>query len=179
MKNAEKRKTKTRNNTKLYYFIMLLPGTLCTFLFITRTWPGILAAFQDFLPLRGWYGSEWIGWTNFKIFFKQPNSVAIIRNTLIIAIGKILVGQFAAIAFALMLNEVRDRRLKKAVQTATYLPHFISWVIYATIIKTLIGTDGLINSILLSLGREKIMFLGMPEIFQGLMILIILICTVY
>lgn len=169
-----KRDVKTihrKNSIHTYYYLMLLPGTLSTFLFITRTWPGILAAFQDFMPLRGWFNSEWVGWQNFRIFFKQPNSFTIIKNTLTIAVGKIVFGQLAAIAFALMLNELRNRRLKKLVQTATYLPHFISWVIYATIIKALIGTDGLINSLLVSAGKDKVMFLGLPKIFRSLMIL--------
>ncbi len=150
---------------------MILPAVILVFLFNTRTWPGILAAFQDFIPVKGWYGSKWVGFRNFRIFFMQPNSLGIIRNTLVIAIGKIVAVQCMAIAFALMINEVRNSKLKKAIQTFTYLPHFVSWVIFATILKSILGTDGMINMILNNLGMEKVAFLGTASIFQPLMII--------
>lgn len=155
----------------MYYWLMILPAVILVFLFNTRTWPGILAAFQDFIPVKGWYGSKWVGFRNFRIFFMQPNSLGIIRNTLVIAIGKIVAVQCMAIAFALMINEVRNSKLKKAIQTFTYLPHFVSWVIFATILKSILGTDGMINMILNNLGMEKVAFLGTASIFQPLMII--------
>lgn len=170
-KEAKAPKVRTNKTWRIYYNLMVLPAVILVFLFNTRTWPGILAAFQDFIPLKGWYGSEWIGLKNFEVFFKQPNAWGIIRNTFVIAVGKIVCTQVAAIGFALMINEVRSKRMKKSLQTAMYLPHFISWVIYATILKSIIGTDGLLNNILTNLGYEKIMFLGLPEIFPGMMIL--------
>lgn len=153
------------------YHLMLIPAVIFVFLFNTRTWPGILAAFQKFIPTKGWYGSKWIGWKNFEVFFKQPDAWRIIRNTLVIAVGKIVVGQIAAIAFALMINEVRQTRLKKSIQTAVYLPHFVSWVIYATILKAILGSGGMINMVQRSMGVEQTMILGIPWLFPILMIL--------
>lgn len=138
-------------------------------MFNTRTWPGILAAFEDFIPVKGWYHSEWVGFDNFKIFFMQPDAWRIIRNTLIMAIGKIVLGQVMAITFALMLNEVRNSRLKKSIQTVTYLPHFVSWVIYATVLKYIIGTNGLIENLLKERGIT-ISILGTASIFPIIMI---------
>ena len=165
------KKKEFRIPDKVYYWLMILPAVILVFLFNTRTWPGILAAFQDFIPVKGWYGSKWVGFRNFRIFFMQPNSLGIIRNTLVIAIGKIVAVQCMAIAFAVMINEVRNSKLKKAIQTFTYLPHFVSWVIFATILKSILGTDGMINMILNNLGMEKVAFLGTASIFQPLMII--------
>ncbi len=166
----EKKRKKVRIPDKVHYWFMVLPAVVLVFLFNTRTWPGILAAFQDFIPIKGWFGSKWIGLRNFKIFFMQPNSWQIIRNTLVLAVGKIIGVQLLAIIFALMINEVRNSKLKRFIQTFTYLPHFISWVIFATILRQILGTDGLLNQLLESFGGEKYAFLGTPSIFQPLMI---------
>lgn len=167
----EKKRRKVRISDKVHYWLMVLPAVVLVFLFNTRTWPGILAAFQDFIPVKGWFGSKWVGLRNFRIFFMQPNCLQIIRNTLILAVGKIVGVQCLAIVFALMINEVRNSKLKRFIQTFTYLPHFISWVIFATILKSILGTDGLMNHMLAGLGMEKHAFLGTPSIFQPLMII--------
>ena len=156
---------------RAYYWLMILPGTIFVFLFNTRTWPGILAAFQDFIPVKGWYGSDWVGLSNFEIFFRQPDSFRIIRNTLIMAVGKIVFTQLLAIVFALMINEVRNSKLKKTIQTITYLPHFVSWVIFATILKSLIGTNGLFENFLKELTGTNLSILGTASVFPVLMIL--------
>lgn len=161
---------KIKGSDRLYYWLMVLPAVILVFLFNTRTWPGILGAFQDFIPVKGWFGSKWVGLRNFKIFFAQPDSWQIFRNTLVIAVGKIVAVQCLAIVFALMINEVQNTKLKRLIQTFTYLPHFISWVIFAVILKSFLGTDGLFNQILTGFGLEKFSFLGTPSIFQGLMI---------
>ena len=156
---------------KAYYWAMVLPAIICVFMFNTRTWPGLLIAFEDYVTSKGWWGSEWVGLRNFQIFFMQPDCWNIIRNTLIIAIGKIVGVQCMAIVFALMLNEVRNMKLKKAIQTATYLPHFVSWVIFATIIESMLDSNGLVNNLLVGMGFEKISFLGEPKLFQPLAII--------
>lgn len=161
----------TSRKWQVYYHAMVLPAVIMVFMFNTRTWLGMLAAFEDFIPVKGWFNSPWVGWRNFKIFFKQPAATQIIRNTLVIAVGKIVIGQITAIAFALLLNEVRNKTTKKLIQTAVYLPHFIGWVIYATILKSVIGSEGLLNNILTALGKERFMFLGKPALFPGMMIL--------
>ena len=162
---------KKRIPDRVYYWILVLPATVFVFLFNTRTWPGILGAFQDFIPVKGWYGSEWVGLSNFQVFFQQPDSLQIIRNTLVMAIGKIVGTQCMAIVFALMINEVRNSKLKKSIQTVTYLPHFVSWVIYATILKYIIGSNGLLETFLKESGVGNISILGTAAIFPFIMIL--------
>ena len=165
-----KKENKKRIPDRLYYWLMVLPGAIFVFLFNMRTWPGILGAFQDFVPVKGWYGSDWIGLTNFKIFFRQPNCFQIIRNTLVLAVGKIVFGQCMAILFALMLNEVRNSKLKKTIQTVTYLPHFVSWVIFASILRSILGSTGLVEGLLKSFGIENVSILGTASIFPAIMI---------
>ena len=155
---------------RVYYWMMVLPGTIFVFLFNTRTWPGILGAFQDFIPVKGWYKSDWIGLSNFEIFFRQPDCLQIIRNTLVMAVGKIVFGQCMAILFALMLNEIYNSRLKKTIQTITYLPHFVSWVIFATILKSILGSTGLVEEFLKSFGVENVSILGTASVFPAVMI---------
>ena len=129
-------------------------------------------AFQDFVPNRGWFGSEWVGLENFALFFGTPDAWIAIRNTLVMAVGKIVFSTLASIAFALLLNEVRSGGIKRVVQTFVYLPHFVSWVIYASIIRFLLSGDGMLNRLLLSLGMEEpILFLSKENLFQPVMIL--------
>ena len=166
-------KTKKKGiSDKVYYWVMVLPALALTFMFVTMTLPGMLIAFEDFIPTLGWFRSEWVGLDNFKTFLMQPDAWRIVRNTLVIAVGKLILGPIIAVTYALMINEVRNPKLKKGLQTCTYLTHFISWVIYATIIKSILGTNGLINNTITSMGGEKIGFLTTPEIFPILLILL-------
>lgn len=167
----EKKQRKFKIGEKWYYWMMVLPAMVLVFMFNTRTWPGILIAFEDFIPAKGWFGSKWIGLDNFKVFFMQPDWWRIIRNSVIISVGKTVFGLVVILAFSLMLNEIRNPRLKKIVQTCTYLTHFVSWVIFATILKSIIGPTGLVNNALVDAGMQKIPFLSTPGFFPVLMIL--------
>ncbi|WP_312495408.1 ABC transporter permease subunit, partial [Anaerosporobacter sp.] len=89
---------------------------------------------------------------------------------LVISIGKILLGTFMAIAFSILLNEIRKKFLKKTVQTIVYLPHFLSWVVLASVVVNMFNLDGSVNQILTQLGFDKINFLGNSKIFPGLII---------
>jgi putative aldouronate transport system permease protein len=154
--------------------LMMLPGVTFVFLFNTMTLLGIVVAFQDFIPRRGWFGSEWVGWRNFELFFSTPNAYAILRNTLVIAVGKIVLTLIAAVSFALLLSELHNSKIKRIVQTAVYLPHFVSWVIYATIIRLLLNSDGLVNRLLMGMGlaTSPIKFLSTKQLFPLVMVLI-------
>lgn len=157
---------------KWLYHLMLTPGILAVLMFNTVTLLGIFVAFQDFVPNRGWFGSEWVSLENFALFFGTPDAWIVIRNTLVMAVGTIVFSTLASIAFALLLNEVRSGGIKRVVQTFVYLPHFVSWVIYASIIRFLLSGDGMLNRLLLSLGMEEpILFLSKENLFQPVMIL--------
>ena len=165
------RKVKFKDTWPLH--LMLLPGNILMAIFGTYVLAiGVIVAFKKYKPAKGLLGSKWAGWSNFEYMFMLPDSFAVFRNTLVMAVGKILLTQFLALLFALLLNEVRSKRYQKLVQTAVYLPHFISWVIMATVIQSLFSNNGTINMLLINLGliSEPIWFLGSNQLFQPMMI---------
>ncbi|GHV69310.1 protein LplB [Spirochaetia bacterium] len=138
---------KRRTALQLNYGLMILPGFLWLFLFSIVPMYGVVMAFQDFNPARGFFRSRWIGLENFKYMFMMGDSIQVTVNTLIIAIGKMLLNLIIPLLFALLLNEVRQRGFKKAVQTIVYLPHFISWVILASVVLNIFGYQGVVNTV--------------------------------
>ena len=129
---------------------------------------GWLMAFQNYWPGKGILQQTWVGLENFKLLFDDPVFYQVLRNTLAMSIIKLAMGTISSIALALMLNEVRRMWFKKAVQTISYLPHFISWVVAANLVRDALSTDGgIINKVLMGLRiiKEPIMFLGIPTLF--------------
>lgn len=159
-----------RNRKQLTHHLMMMPGMFFLLLFSYIPMVGIVMAFQDFIPAKGIMGSEFVGLKHFKYMFQLPDIFKIIRNTLVISIGKILLGTFMAITFSILLNEIRKKFLKKTVQTIVYLPHFLSWVVLASVVVNMFNLDGSVNQIVTQLGFEKINFLGNSKIFPGLII---------
>lgn len=148
------------------HLMMLLP---VMFLFIFHYIPllGIIIAFQDYNPAKGFFGSEFVGLKNFKELFVTPGFVDSVWNTVIIALGKIILGIVVPVTVALLLNEMRKMRVKKAVQTLIYLPHFVSWVLLAGIIIEIMNPqNGLLNQFLGLFGVEPIFFLGSNSYFR-------------
>lgn len=161
---------KRRISSQLIYHAMMLPGMLVLFIFCYVPMLGILMAFQDYVPAKGIFGSSFVGLKHFQYMFSLPDIWLVIRNTVVIALGKIVFGTIAAIIFAILLNEIKVKFLKKSVQTLVYLPHFLSWVVLASVITNMFKLDGSINQILISLGLDKINFLGNNSTFQPLLI---------
>jgi putative aldouronate transport system permease protein len=152
-------------------YAMLVPALVMLILFHFYPMWGILIAFKDYKFAEGILGSPWVGWQNFQTFFASRNAGNIIRNTVVISMGKIVLGQVTAVIFALMLNEVRPRLFKRLTQTATTLPHFLSWVIIGGIMIQVLGTSGLVNKGLTALGLDAVRFLGRPSVFPWTLIL--------
>lgn len=169
----EKQRGKSRKpykTSQLYYHLMLLPGMVFLIMFHYIPIGGIVMAFQNFVPAKGIFGSEWVGLKNFKRLLIKNDIQELLRNTLVISIGKILLVMVAAVIFAILLNEIRHMRLKKGVQTIVYLPHFLSWAVLAPIVYNLLGMDGMVNDVLNAFGLESINFLGSNKTFQGTVI---------
>ena len=134
---------------------------------------GIVVAFKDYNFGLGIMGSPWAGLKYFKELFGDPDIPRIIVNTFRISFLKLLFGFPAPIIFAVLLNELRGMKMyKKFVQTATYLPHFISWAFIAGYLSTLLTDDGAINSMLMSLGltSQPIQFLAQKGTFIGVIV---------
>ena len=123
-------------------------------------------AFKDFSPIDGVWRSPWIGFQHFLTFFNSIYFGQLIRNTLGYSLAKLLVGMPMAILLALGLAETASRKLRSVVQTASYLPHFLSWVImYGILLGLLSPGDGLINDMLKRVGLQPIAFLTEPRWF--------------
>src|SRR5699024_10643295 len=111
--------------------MMVIPGVLFILVFPYIPMYGVLMGFQDYDIFKGMLGSEWVGFKHFIRFFTERNFYEIMRNTIVSSGLKIIIGFPAPVILALMLNEVRHVMFKRTVQTITYLPHFLSWVIVA------------------------------------------------
>lgn len=152
------------------YHMMMLPGMIFVLIFSYVPMFGIIMAFQDYVPAKGILGSEFVGLKHFKYMFSLPDIWQILTNTVVIAVGKIILGTVMAIAFAILLNEIRVRFFKKTVQTIVYLPHFLSWVVLAAIVINMVNLDGPVNQIIQMLGFDKVNFLGSNTWFRPMII---------
>jgi putative aldouronate transport system permease protein len=150
---------------------MLIPAFVALALFSYYPMYGIIIAFKQYEPLVGFARSPWVGFRHFQRMFADPDSWEIFRNTLTIAVGKIVIGQAVSIAFALLLNELRVIWYKRIVQTLSYLLHFLSWMVFGIILTDFLAPQGFLNSMLAAVGLERIYFLGMPSTFQPTVIL--------
>lgn len=152
--------------------LMLLPGLILILIFNYTPMAGLIIAFQDFIPSKGMFGNqEWVGLENFTYVFSLPGFGQAMRNTIIIAFWKIVLGLVVPIIFALMLNEIHKNGFKRTVQTIVYLPYFISWVVLGGIfIDMLSPSTGIVNRIITSLGGDGIFFLGDNRYFQPTLI---------
>ncbi len=147
-------------------FVMLIPVLLYYICFCYIPMGGIVIAFKDYKLMKGIGGSPWVGVDNFIELFTTPSFYEILGNTLWISILRLLFGFPAPILLALLLNEVRSARYKKTVQTISYLPHFLSWVILTGVFQQLLSpSTGVVNALLGKFGIEPIYFLGSPKWF--------------
>ncbi len=151
-------------------YLMVLPFMLYFLIFAYKPMIGLKIAFQDYSIFKG-NASPWVGFDNFTKFFSTPYFGRILRNTLMIS-GYSLIFSFPApIILALLLNEVRSKKYKSFVQTATYLPHFVSAVVVCGMVTNFLApTSGIVNIVLNKLGFESVYFLSKPEYFRTIFI---------
>lgn len=154
--------------------LFLVPAVILLLIFSYFPMVGILIAFQDYVPSKGWdifFKSEWVGLDNFKYIMSMPGFWTAMRNTLTIAIQKIVVSIFVPLILALLLNEVKNALFKKSVQTLIYIPYFFSWVILGGILMDILSpVNGVVNQFLQLLGFAKVNFLGNPDTIQPVFI---------
>lgn len=147
-----------KKNKMLY--VMLIPGVLYFIIFKYIPMGGLIIAFQDYQPFLGILGSPMVGLKHFQRMIADPIFFDLIRNTLTIFGLNVVFAFPFPIILALMLNELKSEKFKKAIQTIIYLPHFMSWVIVVSIFYMLLTTEGgVVNNLLESIGFEKISFL--------------------
>ena len=162
-------KQEAAHNWPLY--VMVLPSFVLAVIFCYVPMGGLVMAFQDYKPWLGISGSQFVGMDQFKQIFMFKESYQAIINTLIIAVAKIIFGLIVPIVMALLLNEVRHAGLKKGIQTLVYLPHFLSWITVAGMLRDILGLDGIVNAFLQKLGVAPIFFLGEAGMFRQIVVL--------
>ena len=153
--------------------IMLLPSVITVFIFSYIPMAGIVIAFQKFIPAKGLFGNQkWIGLGNFEYMLSMPNIIEVLRNTIVISVGKIILGMVVPIIIALLLNEIKSKKFKSSVQTIIYFPYFLSWVIFAgVLIDILSPSSGIVNDFLAALGMPRMFFIGDNSLFQSTLII--------
>jgi putative aldouronate transport system permease protein len=155
-----------------YLFVLFIPAIIYYGIFRYAPLYGVQIAFKDFIFRRGITGSPWVGIENFKILFSMGSFKEVLRNTVIISFLKLVFGFPAPIIFAILLNEIRALRYKKFIQTVSYLPHFVSWVILGGVfIQFLSPSSGPINIILQNMGIKPIYFLANEIWFRPVLVI--------
>lgn len=144
--------------TNMPFYILMLPAVICFLLFNYLPMLGIVMAFKNFNYRKGIFGSDWCGLKNFEVFFRNPDAWLITRNTVLYNLVFIFLGLVLAVAAALAINELRNKRAGKVYQTIALMPHFLSYVIVAYLVFAFLGTEnGVVNrSLLPALGKEPV-----------------------
>ncbi len=167
------RRPKLRSYQKAL-LLMMLPGVLYYIVYRYMPMYGVLIAFKDFRIQKGILASPWANplLKHFQYFFNSPYSRQILTNTIVISLSKIVFHTFACIGLAVLISEVKVSWLKRTVQTITYLPHFLSWVIVYGILYAIFSeSSGLVNVLLRAAGRSTVPVLTSEKAFRWLLIL--------
>ena len=150
---------------------MVCPALIWMFFINIVPMFGIIMAFQDFNPGKGILRSEFVGLENFRYMFEMKDVLQIFVNTIVIAVFKLILNVAVPVAFALLLNEIKNVYFKRTVQTIVYLPHFISWVVLASIVMEVLSPSrGVVNYVLQLFGMDPIFFVGSKEWFRPVII---------
>ncbi|MBB3108834.1 putative aldouronate transport system permease protein [Paenibacillus phyllosphaerae] len=164
-----RKRTVIKKDFKKNWFAYLLAVPVLAWFIIFCYGPmwGVLIAFKDYKPLLGFADSHWVGLKHFIDFFQGPYFWRVVKNTLLLNVWGIVFGFTAPIILALLLNEIRDGRFKKTVQTITYMPHFISLVVVCGMIHIFTADEGVVTQILqLITGKEYTSLLGYSDFFR-------------
>ena len=148
---------------------MLIPGLILLVLFRYLPIYGLIAGFEDYSPVKGYFGSPFVGLKHFQRFFNDPFCWRLIRNTFLLGIENVIFAFPAAIIFALMLNELRFKRFKRVVQTISSMPYFLSSVVVVGLMRDMLNVQtGVVNQALIQLGviDKGISFFTRPEWFR-------------
>lgn len=148
-------------------YLMILPTVIFYLVWCYGPMYGIVIAFNDYSPKKGPFGSDWVGLRWFREFFRSPFAYRTIRNTLVINFWNLLIGFPAPIILALMLNEMRNMKFKRVVQTITYMPYFISLVVLCGILVDFCSTDGVFGAIQRAMGMDPVNLLGDARYFRS------------
>lgn len=152
-----------------FLLLMFLPIVVYYVVFSYVPMTGAIVAFKQFKPGHGIYGGDWVGLKWFIQFFKSPFAFRTVRNTVLISLYSILFGFPLPILFAICVTEIRSSKVRRVVQTVSYLPHFISTVVLVGMINNFFSMNhGLVNDLIVRMGGEPVNFLINPAWFRTL-----------
>ena len=167
--SVKKDKRITWKEVKRQKFLLIVAFFMVVYGFIFYYYPlsGWLMAFQNYKPRKGLLGSDFVGLAKFQFLFEDAAFLRVIRNTFCMGLLNLVTTTVMAILFAILLNEIRSSKAKKTVQTISYLPHFLSWIIVTGILHDALSSSGIINELLLKFGiiEQTIDFFAHPEFF--------------
>jgi putative aldouronate transport system permease protein len=146
-------------------YLLVLPVLVYYLIFKYGPMVGVVIAFKDYTPGKGFFESNWVGLKHFKAFFTDYYFVRVIKNTIVISLSNLLFSFPAPIILALLINELKSKKYSRLVQTVTYLPHFISTVVLCSMIIQLTMKEGAINQILAAIGFQPVTMLNQPKFF--------------
>ena len=150
-------------------YVLLLPGLIWYGVFCYMPMGGLSLAFKDYKANLGVWGSPWVGLQNYDFVFRDPDFFRALGNTVVISLCRLLFQFPVPIFIALLLNELRSQRYKKILQTIYTFPHFLSWVIVASMILNLFGNNGTVNAMMGAVGIEPVNFLGDESLFRPML----------
>lgn len=172
---AEKKRKKGLLSTlseQKYLLFMSVPFMVLVFIFSYIPIWGWTMAFQRYRPSKTFWEQEWVGFANFVKMFEDPNFYLALKNTLGMSVLGLIIGFTMPILFALLLNELRNGFFKRFVQTVSYLPHFVSWVVVSGLVYKMLSTDdGPVNQLIAMFGYEKVQFMAKSEYFWFVVVL--------
>lgn len=146
-----------------FLYLMMLPGILFIIIFNYAPMAGLIIAFKNYNSVKGIFASEWVGFKNFEFFFTSQDALRVTINTIFYNAVFISSGLVVSLAFAIMLNETKNKALSKLYQSSMLIPYFLSWVVVGYLSYALLNVDyGFINSILITLGKEPIQWYAEP-----------------
>ena len=174
---SEKIKDKKRPSRKSFLFhvrsqwelsLISLPFFIYILIFSYIPLWGLSIAFQEYKPGKPFFEQQWVGFKYFRQLFNDPDFYRVLRNTLAMGIINLVLHFLSAIIFALLLNELAGKKFKRVVQTISYMPHFLSWIVVTGLVANMLSMDdGIVNALLIRTGliSQKVHFLGEPRYF--------------
>lgn len=170
MSTSDARKARPSVWSQRYLYLMSFPFLLLVLVFNYFPIWGWVTAFQKYKPAKDFWHQQWVGFQWFIEIANDPRFWNALKNTLGMSVLSLLVGFTIPILFAILLSELKGRLFKRTVQTISYLPHFVSWVVVSGMVYMMLSTDnGAINGLLVALGvtKEPLQFMAKPELFWG------------
>lgn len=160
-------------NVKRYWFIHLLalPGVLAVAIFSYVPMYGLLIAFKNYSFRKGIWGSDWVGFEHFRVLMQDSDFYRVLGNTVLINLYHLVFGFSFILLLALFINEIRFGALKRFIQTIVYLPHFLSWVVFAGIITSILSpSEGIVSKVIVAFGGEPWYVMMDAGLFRPLLV---------